>query len=64
LGIIVIGINGGGLKVDRPGFKLDLSIDGLIKCVSDYLDKQQDRAMKERLINNAKSLDIRRQNTL
>lgn len=59
LGIIVIGINGGGLKVDRPGFKLDLSTDGLIKCVSDYLDKQQDRAMKERLINNAKSLDIR-----
>lgn len=59
LGIVVVGINGGGLNIDRPGFKLDLSTDGLIKSVGDYLDKQQDRAMKERLINSAKSLEIK-----
>ena len=59
LGIVVIGLNGGGLKVDRPGFKLDLSTDGLIKTISDYLDKQQDREMKVRLMNSAKSLEIK-----
>ncbi len=59
LGIIVIGINGGGLKVETEGFNLDLSTDGIVKVVSDYLDKQQDRAMKERLINSAKSLEIK-----
>ena len=59
LGIIVIGINGGGLKVDRPNFKLDLSTDGLIKTISDYLDKQQDREMRERIIKSAASLEIK-----
>ena len=59
LGIIVIGINGGGLKVDRPNFQLDLSTDGLIKTISDYLDKQQDREMRERLIKSATSLEIK-----
>ena len=59
MGIVVIGLNGGGLKVDRPGFKLDLSTDGLIKTISDYLDKQQDREMKVRLMNSAKSLEIK-----
>ncbi|CAM4086931.1 hypothetical protein FLBR109950_15640 [Flavobacterium branchiophilum] len=59
LGIVVIGLNGGGLKVDRPGFKLDLSTDGLIKTISDYLDRQQDREMKVRLMNSAKSLEIK-----
>lgn len=59
LGIVVIGINGGGLKIDRPEFQLDLSTDGLIKTISDYLDKQQDREMKARLLNSAKSLEIK-----
>jgi restriction system protein len=59
ISMVIIGLNGGGLKIDRPGFKLDLSTDGLIKTVSDYLDRQQDRAMKERLINSAKSLEIK-----
>lgn len=59
LGIVVIGLNGGGLKVDRPDFKLDLSTDGLIKTISDYLDKKQDREMKVRLMNSAKSLEIK-----
>jgi hypothetical protein len=59
LGIVVIGINGGGLKIDRPEFQLDLSTDGLIKTISDYLDKQQDREMKTRLLNSAKSLEIK-----
>ena len=57
--LVIIGINGGGLKIDRPGFKLDLSTDGLIKCVSDYLDKKQDREIKERLLESAKSLEIK-----
>ena len=59
LGIFVIGINGGGLKIDNPSFKMDLSTDGLFKTISDYLDKQQDRSMKERLINSAKTLEIK-----
>lgn len=59
LGIVVIGINGGGLKIEREGFNLDLSTDGIVKTISDYLDKQQDRAMKERIMNSAKALEIK-----
>jgi restriction system protein len=59
ISLVIIGVNGGGLKIDRPEFKLDLTTNGLIISISDYLDKKQDREMKERLFNNAKSLEIK-----
>lgn len=56
--ICVIGIAGGGLKIDKPGFTLDLSTDGLISKIIDYQNNAQDRRIKEEIIKAQDSLQI------
>ncbi|MFH7003456.1 hypothetical protein [Flavobacterium bizetiae] len=59
LGLIIIGINGGGLKANFKGFNFDLSTDGLIQKVSDYIDNYHDRKMVDELMKNKDSLEIK-----
>jgi len=58
IGIFVLAINGGGIKIDNPNFKVDMSTDGLIKNVNQFLNERQDRQLKERLYLSADSLKI------
>lgn len=58
VGLVVIGITGGGLKVDVNGFNLDLSTDGLISKVIDYQNNQHDREMQKEIIKAKDSLQI------
>ena len=57
--MIIIGINGGGLKASFKGFNFDLSTDGLIQKVSDYIDNYHDRKMVDELMKNKDSLEIK-----
>lgn len=59
LGLLIIGINGGGLKVNYGGFNLDLSTDGLIQKVSDYIDGYHNRTMIEEIMKNKDSLEVK-----
>jgi hypothetical protein len=56
--LTIVGVNGGGLKIDRPGFKLDLTTDGIISKIIDYQNSSQDRKMKEELIKAQDTLQI------
>lgn len=56
LGLIIIALNGGGLKIDRLGF--DLSTMGLIKNISDFLDRRADRKRQEILTKKLQALQI------
>lgn len=58
VGLVVIGITGGGLKVNVEGFNLDLSTDGLISKVVDYQNNQHDREMQNEIIKAKDSLQI------
>lgn len=54
--VLVVALNGGGLKIDRLG--LDLSTDGLIKNIIEYQNNTHDREMKDSLKNNFKHLKV------
>lgn len=58
IAILVVAVNGGGLKVDTSGFKLDLSTDGLIQNLTDYHNNSHDRAVKKKLLETMDSLKI------
>lgn len=58
LGLMIIGLNGGGLKVDYGGFNLDLSTDGIISKVIDYQNNYHDRRIVDELIKSKDSLEI------
>ncbi len=58
MGILVVALNGGGLKINYGGFNLDLSSDGLIKKVIDYQNNYYDREVKNKILNGIDSLHI------
>ncbi len=59
IGALILLINGGGLKIDIDDFHLDLSTDGLIKNVSEYLDRSQDREIRKSIKQTLDSLEIK-----
>ena len=59
LGALILLINGGGLKVDIDDIHIDLSTDGVIKNVSEYLDREQDREIRQSIKQTLDSLDIK-----
>ena len=56
--LTILGINGGGLKIQCKNFSFDLSTDGLIEKFSDFLDREVDRGTKESIKNTLDSLEI------
>lgn len=56
--LLIIGVNGGGLKINTENFNLDLSTDGAIQSVTEYLNESQDRELKEQLADKLDSLKI------
>jgi hypothetical protein len=57
--ILILLINGGGLKIKtNNGFELDLSINGLIKKVNEFLNSRSDRKLKETLARQLSELRI------
>lgn len=56
IAILVVAINGGGLKIDKLG--LDLSTDGFLKNLTEYQNNAHDREMKDSLQKNLKHLKI------
>lgn len=62
LGVITIAIVGGGVKSKSGDF--DMSTDGLINVVGDYLDKEQQRELVEQIMNSSDTLSVARQEYL
>lgn len=58
VGLVIIGVTGGGLKVDINGFHLDLSTDGLISKVIEYQNNQHDREMQREILKAKDTLQI------
>lgn len=56
--LIILAINGGGFKLDYGDMHIDLSTDGFIKNLSEYLDRKTDRETKESIKNALDSLEI------
>lgn len=57
--LLIIGINGGGLKIHVGGFKLDLTTDGAIQKVIDYQNNQHDRDKVDSIMKNMDSLKVK-----
>lgn len=51
-------INGGGLEINKKDFQLKLKTDGIIKNVSDFLDRKADREMRAKIKDSLDSLQI------
>lgn len=47
LGLFIIGINGGGIRVKTGNVDLDVSTRGILEHISDYLDREKDRDIKD-----------------
>lgn len=58
VGLIILFINGGGMKIDKGDFHLDLSTDGIFRNVSEYLDRKTDREIRESIKQSMDSLQI------
>lgn len=58
VGLSILLINGGGLKINVEGFNFDLSTDGLIGKYNEYLDREVDRDLKESIKSSLDSLDM------
>ena len=56
IGVLIIFLNGGGLKLEKLGF--NLHTDGIIKSISNYLDRKRDREFKEMISKKIEHLDI------
>jgi hypothetical protein len=56
--LIILAINGGGFKLDYGDMHIDLSTNGFIKNLSEYLDRKTDRETKESIKNALDSLEI------
>jgi restriction system protein len=59
IGLLIVGIGGGGFKVNYGGFNLDLSTPGVVKTIIDYQNSAQDRAIKEDLVKSIDSLQVK-----
>lgn len=58
VGLSILSINGGGLKINAGNFNFDLSTDGLIGMYNEYLDREVDRDLKENIKSSLDSLDM------
>ncbi len=58
VGLSILSINGGGLKINAGNFNFDLSTDGLIGMYNEYLDREVDRNLKESIKSSLDSLDM------
>lgn len=58
VGLGILFINGGGLKVSYGDFNLDLSTHGLFSNYSEYMDRKADRALLSSIKNSLDSLSI------
>ncbi|MFW5611286.1 MAG: hypothetical protein ACOCNE_00295 [Prevotella pectinovora] len=56
--IFILGINGGGLKIDCGDFQLDLSTNGFFKNYSEYLDRKVDRDTRVSIKNALDTMKI------
>lgn len=56
--LIILAINGGGFKLDYGDMHIDLSTNGFIKSLSEYLDRKTDRETKESIKDALDSLEI------
>lgn len=56
--MFILGVNGGGLKIDCGDFQLDLSTNGLFKNYSEYLDRKVDRETRESIKNALDTMKI------
>ncbi len=56
IGALILLINGGGLKIQQWG--VDFSTPGLLKSISDFLDRRQDRKLQKALEGKLKNLEI------
>lgn len=56
IGALILLINGGGLKIDSIG--VDLSTPGLLKSVSEFLDRRRDRKLQQKVEMKLKNLEI------
>lgn len=57
--LLIIGINGGGLKINIcDKFNLDLSTQGAIQNLIDYQNQAHDRTMKDAILNSIDSLKV------
>ena len=54
----ILFVNGGGLKIDTEGFKLDLSTPGLFDNISEFMDRRTDREMRVSMKAALDSLQI------
>lgn len=59
IGAFILLINGGGLRIDFDNLHIDLSTDGLIKNVNDYLDREQDREIRHSIKTKLDTLEIK-----
>ena len=57
IGALILLINGGGLKISSIG--VDLSTPGLLKSVSEFLDRKRDRKLQEAAEKKLRSLEIK-----
>lgn len=58
VGLGILFINGGGLKVSYGDFNLDLSTHGLFSNYNEYMDRKVDRSLLESIKNSLDSLAI------
>lgn len=58
VGLVIIGLTGGGLKINTGEFDFDLSTDGLISKVIEYQNNNHDREMQKEILKAKDSLQI------
>jgi hypothetical protein len=57
--LLILFINGGGFKIRiKDNFSLDLSTNGILRRINEFLNSKQDRKIKERLSEKLASLEI------
>lgn len=62
LGFLILLINGGGFKIEKLG--VDLSTPGLLKSISEFLDRRTDRKTKEKIAKKLENMDIKNPNDI
>lgn len=55
--VVIVAINGGGVKIEYKDFRFDMSTDGLIKNITDFLNNKADREAL-RLKDTFQNLDV------
>lgn len=64
IGVLIIFLNGGGIKINYKDFNFDLSTKGFIHKINEFLNSHKDRQIKEVVKNQIESLKIKNPETL